>query len=58
MKCIGFGEKEGTCQNMAGTKWSPYWCAECNEKRMEHIDRQFKIILHDMRARSTGRGEG
>ncbi len=44
-KCIGFGEFEGKCVNIAGTKWSPYWCKRCNMLRMKHIDRQFKSLL-------------
>ena len=24
--------------------WSPHWCPECDEKRMGHIDEQFKEI--------------
>ncbi len=44
MKCIGFGEYEGKCENKAGTKWSPYWCERCNKLRIEHIDKQLTNI--------------
>ena len=44
MKCIGFGEFQGKCLNVAGTKWSPYWCERCNKLRFDHIDNWFKEI--------------
>ena len=28
------------CNNPAGTTWSPYWCFECNVKRIKRIDGQ------------------
>jgi len=43
-QCIGFGDKEGKCNNPAGTKWSPYWCEECNKARLEHISKRFEEI--------------
>jgi hypothetical protein len=39
-KCI-----ESGCNNPAGTKWSPYWCFECNVKRIKRIDSQFAKML-------------
>jgi len=42
--CLGFGGTEGKCANPAGTKWSPYWCEECNKRRMEHITKQLNKI--------------
>ncbi len=42
MKCIGFGEFKDKCENVAGTKWSPYWCGRCNTLRFEHIDKGFE----------------
>lgn len=27
------------CNNPAGTAWSPYWCVECNIKRMDRISK-------------------
>ena len=44
MKCIGFGEFEGKCDNVAGTKWSPHWCERCNKLRFDQIDNRFKEI--------------
>lgn len=38
-KCI-----ESGCNNPAGTAWSPYWCVDCNIKRMDHITKQFDEI--------------
>ena len=36
-KCI-----EKDCNNHAGTRWSPYWCKECNIKRMDNITKNFE----------------
>ena len=44
MKCIGFGEFEGKCSNVAGTAWGPYWCYRCTRLRFVHMDNQFKEI--------------
>jgi|LSQX01.3.fsa_nt_gb hypothetical protein len=38
-KCI-----EHNCNNPAGTAWSPYWCVDCNIKRIDNITEQFKAI--------------
>lgn len=36
--CIGFGVMEGSCEKPVGSKWnSPYFCQECDEKRIDHI---------------------
>ena len=32
------------CGRPAGTAWSPYWCFECNVKRMDRINTQFDAI--------------
>lgn len=32
------------CGKPAGTPWGPYFCAECDDKRMERIDRGFAEI--------------
>ncbi len=42
--CIGFGEQEGRCQNIAGTPWTPLWCGPCDEARRAHISRQLENI--------------
>ena len=42
MKCIGFGEHKGKCENTALKKL--HWCEECNKLRIEHISKQFEII--------------
>lgn len=36
-KCIEKG-----CNNPAGTAWSPYWCVDCNIKRMDRITAQLE----------------
>ena len=38
-KCV-----EPDCDSEAGGEWSPYWCRECDRKRMERLDRQFNEI--------------
>jgi len=48
MKCIGFGEFEGHCQNEAGGRMLPkskYWCDRCEKLRREHISNQFDNLL-------------
>ena len=32
------------CINPAGTAWSPYWCFECNAKRIRELDKQFDAL--------------
>jgi len=40
-KCI-----EINCNNPAGTAWSPYWCVDCNIKRMDKITKQLDDIVN------------
>lgn len=42
--CIGFGEREGICHNIAGTRWTPLWCDECDEERRTSITESFERI--------------
>jgi len=42
LPCIGI---ESECKNLAGTAWSPYWCFECNVKRMDRISKQMEDML-------------
>ncbi len=44
MKCIGFGEHETKCNNLAGTKWSKHWCERCDKLRLDHIENQLKKL--------------
>jgi hypothetical protein len=37
MRCIGFGEHEGSCDNEAGSTHSDHWCQRCDELRRAHI---------------------
>lgn len=32
------------CGRPAGTAWSPYWCFECNVKRINRINGQMESI--------------
>ena len=36
---------ESGCKRPAGTAWSPYWCFECNVKRMDHVCKQMGDML-------------
>ena len=45
--CIGFGTKEGKCTNKVDPKINPYWCPECNNTRIDHIDKQFEKMIKD-----------
>lgn len=42
---------EQGCLYEAGTKWSPYWCFECNVKRMKRIDSQLNNMLETFDAK-------
>lgn len=35
---------EEGCSRPAGTGWSPYWCVECNIKRMDRIEKSLEEI--------------
>lgn len=41
-RCIGFGEREGTCE--AGALPGRHWCEECNEARRRHISARLSTI--------------
>ncbi len=55
--CIGYGEFEGKCNNIAGTKWSPHWCEKCNKLRLDHIDKSMNKLMADMKSRPAQWGE-
>lgn len=42
--CVGFGDLTGKCSNVAGGRWSPYFCPSCDEARMAHLDAQLKKV--------------
>ncbi|HUS92181.1 MAG TPA: hypothetical protein VM695_10050 [Phycisphaerae bacterium] len=44
-RCIGFGEFEGKCPNVAGTPWTPLWCLRCDELRRAHITRRLEALV-------------
>lgn len=49
MRCRCDGRYTGcehgiTCDNEGGTPWGPYFCAECDPRRLEHIDRNLREI--------------
>lgn len=43
--CIGFGEREGKCENEAGTPWTDLWCLPCDEARRAHITNRLRAIV-------------
>ena len=60
--CVGFGEREGKCKNVAGTPWTPLWCASCDEKRRASITRSMEAIsarfaVSALAAFGSGEGE-
>lgn len=36
---------ESGCDEKAGTAWSPYWCFNCNVKRIKRISRQLDDFI-------------
>ena len=38
------------CDNKPGSKWGPHWCQSCDEKRIAHLDGQFKKIAKSLEA--------
>lgn len=39
---------EEGCERPAGTWWSPYWCFECNVKRMKRISKQLNNFINKL----------
>ena len=46
--CIGYGDREGTCTNVAGTPWTPLWCMDCDEERRATITAQMDEIKRSL----------
>lgn len=44
-RCLGFGDKTGRCNNVAGTTRTPYWCQECDDARCGHITSQLEAMI-------------
>lgn len=42
--CIGFGALKGKCERIAGTRWTPYWCEQCDELRRATITAQLNEL--------------
>jgi len=55
MKCIGYGNHEGKCENVAGTKWGPHWCLRCDKIRLATISASIEGIVagFDKKARAV-----
>jgi hypothetical protein len=46
------------CGRPAGTAWSPFWCQECNAKRINRISEELLSIVNAAKEKSTGEGKG
>lgn len=51
-KCIETG-----CDNPAGTAWSPYWCFECNVKRINKISKQLNGLISSVTRKAVAQAE-
>jgi hypothetical protein len=47
-RCLGFGDKEGKCDKVAGTTRTPYWCQECDDARCGHITARLEAMIDRM----------
>ena len=59
------GWPEGPCGRPRSTRqrhrkggWSPHWCPECDERRIQGISASLGNIVADMKRRDDGKGEG
>ena len=43
-RCVGYGPHERTCENIAGTPWTDYWCPRCDEMRRAAITKSLEEI--------------
>jgi Zn finger protein HypA/HybF involved in hydrogenase expression len=41
-KCVDCG------QPAAGTKWGPYWCPDCDKKRLDRITASLEAIAGEL----------
>lgn len=41
VRCIGFGEYEGRCENVHDGALNPVWCDRCNAFRIAYLNGQF-----------------
>lgn len=41
------------CGKPAGTLWGPYWCPDCDVKRLDKISASLDSILADMQQTGT-----
>lgn len=46
--CLGYPSGNG-CTKVAGGRWSPYWCPECDTRRVDHITAQLEKIAATMK---------
>lgn len=51
-KCLGFQANEGKCKNIAGTRWGPYLCPECDKRRLAHLDGRMKELERQFNVRA------
>jgi len=48
-RCIGYGNKKGICENMAGDK-SEYWCNDCEVIRRKTIRASLEELNTELNA--------
>ena len=46
-KCVDCGKPAQTEANHRRGSWSPYWCRECDEKRIARIDAGLAKIVNE-----------
>ncbi len=42
---------EEQCDKPAGTRWSPFWCAQCNAERLDRISASLNGMVNKMAQR-------
>lgn len=51
------GKKCISCNNPAGTAWSPLWCFECNVRRIKKINSQLENLTKGEQQEATDEKE-
>lgn len=47
------GRKCIDCGGPAGTRWGPYWCPPCDEKRLDRITASLESISAELHGRAS-----
>jgi hypothetical protein len=54
-KCLGYGDREGKCDQEAGTPWTPYWCPACDKVRREAITASLEAMAPEVPGHGVGK---